>query len=41
MPTERLADGVYVLTGQGGNMGLSVGAERSFVETLYVSLGGR
>ena len=29
--TERLADGVYVLFGQGGNIGLAVGADAVFV----------
>ena len=29
--TQRLADGVYMLVGQGGNMGLSVGADGAFL----------
>ena len=29
--TQRLADGVYMLTGQGGNMGLSAGPDGAFL----------
>jgi cyclase len=29
--TERLAEGVYVLRGAGGNIGLSIGADAVFV----------
>ena len=39
---EKVADGIYMLTGQGGNLGLSVGADGAYlIDDQYAPLTGK